>query len=47
MNLEQFLNERLKKEEIELMNTNSKIERIEESKEENKLVKHYLKSLLT
>lgn len=37
MNLEQFLEKRLTREELELLNTNSKIERIEEGKEDNKL----------
>lgn len=37
MNLEQFLEKRLTREELELLNTNSEIERIEEVKEDKKL----------
>lgn len=38
MNLEQFLEKRLTKEQMEGLNANSKIERTEESKEDNKLI---------
>lgn len=37
MNLEEFLGKRLTKEEIEGLNDNSKIERMEKDKEDNKL----------
>ena len=37
MNLEEFLGKRLTKEEIEGLNANSKIERMEKDKEDNKL----------
>lgn len=36
MQLEEFLDKRLTKEQLELLNANSKLEKIEESKEENK-----------
>lgn len=38
MNLEEFLGKRLTKEEIEGLNDNSKIERMEKDKEDNKLI---------
>ena len=37
MNLEEFLDERLTKKQIEGLNDNSKIERMEKDKEDNKL----------
>ena len=37
MNLEEFLGKRLTKEEIQGLNDNSKIERMEKDKEDNKL----------
>ncbi|MDB2115672.1 hypothetical protein [Clostridium paraputrificum] len=37
MNLEEFLDERLTKEQMEGLNANSKIERMEKYKEDNKL----------
>ncbi|MBS5985247.1 hypothetical protein [Clostridium sp.] len=37
MNLEEFLGKRLTKEQMEGLNANSKIERIEKDKEDNKL----------
>lgn len=37
MDLEKFLSERLKKEQMEELNANSKLEKIAESKEDNKL----------
>lgn len=38
MNLEQFLEKRLTKEQMEGLNANSKLEKIEESKEDKKLI---------
>lgn len=38
MNLEKFLSEKLTKEQMEGLNANSKLEKIEESKAENKLI---------
>lgn len=38
MNLEEFLDKRLTREELELLNTNSKIERLEKDKQDNKLI---------
>lgn len=37
MNLEHFLDNRLTKEQLEFLNSNIKIERIEEGKEDNKI----------
>lgn len=37
MNLEEFLDKRLTREELEGLNANSKFEKIEESKEDNKI----------
>ncbi|MDU5111185.1 MAG: hypothetical protein E6248_12105 [Clostridium sp.] len=36
MNLEEFLDKRLTREQLEILNTNSKIERVEEGKEDKK-----------
>ena len=38
MNLEEFLDERLTKKQIEGLNANSKLEKIAESKEDNRLI---------
>ena len=38
MNLEKFLDERLTKKQIEGLNANSKLEKIAESKEDNRLI---------
>jgi len=37
MNLEKFLSERLTKEELDVLNANSKLQEIEQGKEDNKL----------
>lgn len=38
MNLEQFLSERLSKEELEVLNIDSKIDKVKEDKKDNKLI---------
>lgn len=38
MNLEQFLSERLSKEELEVLNIDSKIDKVKEDKKDSKLI---------
>jgi len=38
MNLEKFLSERLTKEQMEALNANSKLQKVEESKKDKKLI---------
>lgn len=38
MNLEKFLSERLSKEELEVLNIDSKIDKVKEDKKDNKLI---------